>query len=96
MSAVADRARSASTSAVISPGAAAALQVPPDLLGVRGAGDRSLRHTARAVLAGWRLLRCNPLSHGGYDPVRPDALPPPPAAALTPEPCLFASTVSSR
>jgi uncharacterized protein len=20
------------------------------------------------VLAGWRLLRCNPWSHGGYDP----------------------------
>jgi hypothetical protein len=22
-----------------------------------------------AILAGWRLLRCNPFSHGGLDPV---------------------------
>ena len=22
------------------------------------------------VVAGWRLLRCNPWSHGGFDPVR--------------------------
>jgi uncharacterized protein len=33
------------------------------------------------VLAGWRLLRCNPWSHGGFDPVeqqrifRPRAAP---------------------
>jgi len=24
------------------------------------------------LLAGWRLLRCNPFSHGGFDPVPPD------------------------
>ena len=27
-----------------------------------------------AVLAGWRLLRCNTFSHGGYDPVSEQTL----------------------
>jgi uncharacterized protein len=27
-----------------------------------------------AVLAVWRLLRCNPLSHGGFDPVEDQRL----------------------
>lgn len=33
------------------------------------------------VLATWRLLRCNPWSHGGYDPVEDQRLfrSPPPA-----------------
>ena len=26
------------------------------------------------VLAGWRLLRCNPWSHGGFDPVESQQL----------------------
>jgi putative membrane protein insertion efficiency factor len=33
------------------------------------------------VLAGWRLLRCNPWSHGGFDPVENQRLFRPRAAA---------------
>ena len=35
------------------------------------------------VLAGWRLLRCNPFSHGGYDPVDDQRLFRPRAPAST-------------
>jgi hypothetical protein len=30
---------------------------------------RDLGVVRGAILAAWRLLRCNPWSHGGYDPV---------------------------
>ena len=35
------------------------------------------------VLAGWRLLRCNPWSHGGFDPVEDQRLFKPRAPART-------------
>jgi putative membrane protein insertion efficiency factor len=36
------------------------------------------------VLAGWRLLRCNPWSHGGYDPVAAQRLFRAPSAPVGP------------
>ena len=39
------------------------------------------------VLAAWRLLRCNPWSHGGFDPVEDQRLfRSRPAPARTPQP----------
>ena len=35
------------------------------------------------VLGGWRLLRCNPWSRGGFDPVEDQGLFKPPANAHT-------------
>ena len=36
------------------------------------------------VLASWRLLRCNPWSHGGHDPVEAQTLFTRPASASAP------------
>jgi putative membrane protein insertion efficiency factor len=38
------------------------------------------------VLAGWRLLRCNPFSHGGFDPVEAQRLFRTPPASEPPAP----------
>jgi putative membrane protein insertion efficiency factor len=37
-----------------------------------------------SVMAVWRVLRCNPLSHGGYDPVDKQAPKAAPKAGLFP------------
>jgi uncharacterized protein len=52
------------------------------------------------VLAGWRLLRCNPFSHGGFDPVEAQRLfrtrpAPEPSAPARPRFCR-SPTSSSR
>jgi uncharacterized protein len=36
------------------------------------------------ILASWRLLRCNPFSHGGYDPVSAQTLFRGPGAPASP------------
>ena len=46
---------------------AGTLQVPPELLAVRDRRAQDARPLKGSVLAGWRLLRCNPWSHGGVD-----------------------------
>jgi putative membrane protein insertion efficiency factor len=38
------------------------------------------------ILAGWRLLRCNPWSHGGWDPVADRKLFRAPEGEVVPEP----------
>jgi uncharacterized protein len=35
---------------------------------------RELGPVRGPIVAGWRLLRCNPFSHGGYDPLEDRAL----------------------
>jgi len=39
-----------------------------------------------SILTGWRLLRCNPFSHGGFDPVEAQRLfKPRPSSTRTPD-----------
>ena len=59
---------------VISPLLPRRCKYHPDVLGLRRAGDRVLRHTARLRARSLALLRCNPFSHGGYDPVSAQTL----------------------
>ena len=52
----------------------AALQVRARVLDLRRAGDTGYGILRGLVLGGWRLLRCNPFSHGGFDPVEDQRL----------------------
>ena len=62
--------------------AAAALQVPPDLLGLRGAGDPQLRHTARRRAGGLAAPALQSVQPRRLRPrVRPDPLPTTPRSA---------------
>ncbi len=45
---------------------------------------RELGPVRGLIVAGWRLLRCNPFSHGGYDPVEARTLFNPGAGADAP------------
>ena len=65
--------------------AAAPLQVPPDLLGLRGAGDRRLRHTARLRARGMAAAALQPVQSRRLRPgLRPDPVPPAPRSTHTP------------
>ena len=68
---------------VISPGAAATLQVRATCSAHRAPGALQEFGILRGlVLAMWRVLRCNPFSHGGYDPVDAQRLFSPPPSSL--------------
>lgn len=46
-----------------------ALPLYADLLAVRAGRIAKYGAFKGSLLALWRILRCNPFSHGGYDPV---------------------------
>ena len=54
---------------VISPALPRRCKYEPTCSAYAGQAIREYGILRGLVLAGWRLLRCNPFSHGGYDPV---------------------------
>lgn len=54
---------------VVSPGLPSRCKYYPSCSQYAVDAVREYGATRGLVLAGWRLLRCNPLSYGGYDPV---------------------------
>jgi uncharacterized protein len=54
---------------VISPAFPRRCKYEPTCSAYAGQAIREYGILRGLVLAGWRLLRCNPFSHGGYDPV---------------------------
>jgi putative component of membrane protein insertase Oxa1/YidC/SpoIIIJ protein YidD len=52
---------------------------------VKRAQAAASRALAAVIVAAWRLLRCNPFSHGGYDPVEARTLFSPDSDATTGE-----------
>ncbi len=53
----------------ISPGLPRRCRYEPTCSAYAGQSIRRFGPIRGPVLACWRLLRCNPLSHGGFDPV---------------------------
>ena len=55
--------------AVISPALPQRCKYEPSCSAYAAQAIREFGILRGLVLGGWRLLRCNPFSHGGYDPV---------------------------
>jgi putative membrane protein insertion efficiency factor len=54
---------------LLSPGLPSRCKYHPSCSAYAVEAVRSFGVMRGTVLAGWRILRCNPWSHGGYDPV---------------------------